>query len=90
MLMLFLITGVELEMAHEIKHPLPLSVCYSWSTMLERTEVGANGKRGVVLNYGHDPSGTVGVLKAYVPVRYISSSFITAPRRTPHTCKAAF
>lgn len=34
--------------------------------------------------------GTIGVLKAHVPLLYISSSFITARRCAPHTCKAAF
>lgn len=44
----------------------------------------------MVLNYGNDPAGTIGVLKAHVPLSHISASFITAPLCAPHTCKAAF
>lgn len=43
-----------------------------------------------MVNYGNDPGRTIGVLKAHVPLLYISASFITAPLCAPHTCKAAF
>lgn len=72
------------EMVHEINHVLPLSPHYGWSTVLRSRS--ARGR----LNYREWSGGTTGVLKARVPLLYISASFITAPLCAPHTCKAAF
>lgn len=58
MLMLFLITAVPLEMAHEINHLFLLSPHYGWSTMLQSTDGGvvAAVEWGGMLNYGNDPA----------------------------------
>lgn len=85
MLMLFLITAVLLEMAHDINHLLLLSSHYGWSTMLLSARVG-----GGAVELWEWFGSTIGVLKAHVPLLYISASFITVPLCAPHTCKAAF
>lgn len=58
MLMLFLITAVPVEMAHEIKHLPLLSPHYGWSTVLQAArERGSGGENGQgVLSYGDDPA----------------------------------
>lgn len=83
MLMLFLITAVPLEMEHEIKHFFLLSphtaiapCCRHW------------GDGWGVELWGWSCT-SIGVLKAFVHLPYISASFNTA-LCIPHTCKTAF
>lgn len=58
--------------------------------MLGSVEVGANGENGVVLSYGYDPSGTIGVLKAMslCYILLLLSSQLYGSHHIP--CKAAF
>lgn len=73
MLMLFLITAVLLEMAHDINHLLLLSSHYVWNTMLQSTRVGVGAWiMGIIQWYHRCAQGSCPFCYIFLP---LSSQF---------------